>query len=183
MYFALNTPHTSQKRWQILALSIVLSYVIMTFGFCFTLCVVSSRLALETRDKSYVLPGTNATVPVDEWPYHLRTDVVITSTCTILYLVFSVSSVCYIAQSTRRYVPFTFHLVWLLFPFVACANGVGQYHRLDEASRVLWDTVSPDFRNLFYLECEVLGVTAVALLGFLASFHPQVKHFFEADHN
>lgn len=179
MYTALDAPR--RKRWRALALTVVISYVTMTAGFCFTLGVVSTRLVLETQGKSYALPGTNATVPVDDWPYQLREDALLTSMCAGTYIALELISLCYIAQATRRYLPFTLHLLWLLFPFGACMIGVARYNHLDEAARAMWDTVSPTFRDLYYLECQVLGVVAVALAGSFASLHPKVKAYFEND--
>lgn len=181
MYVRLNASHPQQGRCRAFALAVVVSYVIITFGFCFTLCVVSTRLVIETQGKSYVLPGTNVTIPVDEWPYHLREDVLLTSVCTATYVVLACLSWCVIVQAPQRYLPVMISFLWLLLPFVACSVGVARYDALDEAARALWDTVSPTFRNLYYLECQVLGVVAVALGGSFASLHPKVKAYFEQD--
>lgn len=182
MYVTLNGARTQPTRWRALALALVISYVIMTAGFCFTLGVVSTRLVIETQGQSYALPGTNTTIPVDEWPYRLREDVLLTSVCTATYLATTLLSLCYIAQAPQRYLPFTIHLLWLFFPFGACLISVARYHQLDEAARALWDTVSPTFRDLYYLESQVLGVTAVALGASFASLHSKVKAFFTNDH-
>lgn len=176
-YIILNS-RPVQNRWRTFFLTIIILYVIMNFAFCFALCVVTTRLGIETKGKSYELPGTNTTIPIDDWPYRLREDVMFTSLCSGTYVILAILSTFYIVQAPRKYIPFTINLLWLVIPFCACLVSVSRYSNLNEDARDMWDTVSHTFRDLYYMEYQVLGVTAVSLISTIISLHPKVRLYF-----